>query len=129
MQTCTEKVSLFGVVKSCNEYLQSLRSVTSLYKNMHLHGNLGYTYNINKSSLVTIMALISLPPCMFIFLTDHLAVYLKFKLDDLVVQTLRRSPSHRWRPEFTSRSPMWVSWWTKRVWVGFSQGLSSFPLS
>ena len=41
MQTCTEKVLLFGVVKSWNEYLQSLRSVTSLYKNMHLHGNPG----------------------------------------------------------------------------------------
>ena len=41
MQTCTEKVSLFGVVKSWNEYLQSLRSVTILYKNMHLHGNPG----------------------------------------------------------------------------------------
>ena len=41
MQTCTEKVSLFGDVKSLIEYLQSLRSVTSLYKNMHLHGNPG----------------------------------------------------------------------------------------
>ena len=39
MQTCTEKVSIFGVVKSSNVYLQSLKSVTSLYKNMHLHGN------------------------------------------------------------------------------------------
>ena len=45
MQTWTEKVSLFGVVKSWNEYLQSLRSVTSLYKNMHLHGNPGSTDN------------------------------------------------------------------------------------
>ena len=41
MQTCTEKVSIFGVVKSSNVYLQSLRTVTSLYKNMHLHGNPG----------------------------------------------------------------------------------------
>ena len=41
MQTCTEKVSIFGVVKSSNVNLQSLRSVTSLYKNMHLHGNPG----------------------------------------------------------------------------------------
>ena len=46
MQTCTEKVSIFGVVKSSNEYLQSLRSVTSLYKNMHLHGNPGSTYQL-----------------------------------------------------------------------------------
>ena len=36
-----EKVSIFGVVKSSNVCLQSLRSVTSLYKNMHLHGNAG----------------------------------------------------------------------------------------
>ena len=40
MQTCTEKVSIFGVVKSSNVYLQSLRNV----KNMHLHGNPGSTY-------------------------------------------------------------------------------------
>ena len=45
MQTCTEKVSIFGVVKSSNVYFQSLRSVTSLYKNMHLHGNPGSSYN------------------------------------------------------------------------------------
>ena len=45
MQTCTGKVSLFGVVKSWNEYLQSLRSVTILYKNMHLHGNPGSSYD------------------------------------------------------------------------------------
>ena len=46
MQTCTEKVSIFGVVKTSNEYLQSLRSVTSLYKNMHLHGNPGSNYEL-----------------------------------------------------------------------------------
>ena len=39
------KVWLFGIVKSQNEYLQSLRSVTSLYKNMHLHGNPGSNYD------------------------------------------------------------------------------------
>ena len=45
MQTCTGKLSIFGVVKSSKVYLQSLRSVglTSLYKNMHLHGNPGST--------------------------------------------------------------------------------------
>ena len=47
MQTCTEKVSLFGVVKKWNEYLQNLRSVTILYKNMHLLGNPG-SINNNK---------------------------------------------------------------------------------
>ena len=41
-----KKVSIFGVVKSSNVYLQSLRSVTSLYKNMHLHGNPGSNYYI-----------------------------------------------------------------------------------
>ena len=41
IQTCTDKVSTFGVVKSWNEYLQSLRTVTVLYKNIHLHGNPG----------------------------------------------------------------------------------------
>ena len=46
MQTCTEKVSLFGVVKSWNEYMQSLSSVTILYKNMHLHGNPGSNYDV-----------------------------------------------------------------------------------
>ena len=45
MQTCTEQVSLSGVVKSWNEYLQSLRSVTNLYKNMHLHGNPGSSHD------------------------------------------------------------------------------------
>ena len=40
------KVSIFGVVKSSNVYLQSLRSVTSLYKNMHLHGNPGSSYDL-----------------------------------------------------------------------------------
>ena len=49
MQTCTEKVSLFGVVKSWNKYLQSLRSVTILYKDMHLHGNLDSSYEEPKS--------------------------------------------------------------------------------
>ena len=49
MQTCTEKVSLFGVIKSWNEYLQSLWSVTILYKNMHLHGNAGSS-NLNLFS-------------------------------------------------------------------------------
>ena len=44
MQTSTEKVSIFGVVKSSNVYFQSLRSVTNLYKNMHLHGNPGSSY-------------------------------------------------------------------------------------
>ena len=44
MQTCMEKVSIFGIVKSSNVYLQSLRSVTSLCKNMHLHGNPGSSY-------------------------------------------------------------------------------------
>ena len=46
MQTCTEKEPIFGVVKSSNVYLQSLRSVTSLYKNMHLHGNPGSNYKL-----------------------------------------------------------------------------------
>ena len=46
MQTCTEKVSIFGVVKSSNVYLQSLRSVTSLYKNMYLHENPGSNHHI-----------------------------------------------------------------------------------
>ena len=32
MQTCTEKVSIFWVVKSWNEYMQSLTNVISLYK-------------------------------------------------------------------------------------------------
>ena len=41
IQTCTEKESKFVVVKSSNVYLQNLRSVTCLYKNMHLHGNPG----------------------------------------------------------------------------------------
>ena len=31
--------------------LQSLRSVACLYKNMHLHGNPGSTYNINNHQL------------------------------------------------------------------------------
>ena len=30
MQTCTEKVSLYGVVKSWNKYLQSLTKITSV---------------------------------------------------------------------------------------------------
>ena len=50
MQTCTEKVSIFGVVKSWNEYLQSLRSVTSLYKNLHLHGNPGSSDHLNAGA-------------------------------------------------------------------------------
>ena len=48
MQTCMEKVSLSGVIKSWNEYLQSLRSVIILYKNMHLHGNLGSSYQSSE---------------------------------------------------------------------------------
>ena len=55
MQTCTEKVSLFGVVKSWNVYMQSLRSVTILYKNMHLHENPGSSYNI-LHELIVILA-------------------------------------------------------------------------
>ena len=47
MQTCTEKVSIFGVDKSWNEYLQSLRSVTILYKNMYLHGNPGSSHDLS----------------------------------------------------------------------------------
>ena len=53
MQTCTEKVSLFGVVKSWNECLQSLRSVTILCKNMHLHGNPGSIYHLLPNFLKT----------------------------------------------------------------------------
>ena len=53
MQTCTEKVSIFGVVKSSNVYFQSLRSVTSLYKNIHLHGNPGSIHNIRGGEMAT----------------------------------------------------------------------------
>ena len=39
-----------GILKSLNEYLQSLRSITNLYKNMHLHGNPGSSYQFNLKS-------------------------------------------------------------------------------
>ena len=44
VKICKHARKKYHAVKSWNEYLQSLRSATSLYKNMHLHGNPGSNY-------------------------------------------------------------------------------------
>ena len=46
----------------------------------------------------------------------------------LVAQAVRLSPPTAGIPSSRLGHSMWVSWWTKRVWVGFSRGFSRFPL-
>ena len=55
----------------------------------------------------------------------ELFIYLK---GGLVAQAVRRSPPTTGVPSSRLGHSMWVSSWTKGVWVGFSRGFSRFPL-
>ena len=47
---------------------------------------------------------------------------------NLMAQAVRRSPSTSGSPSLHLSHSMWVSWWTKRVWLDFSRCFSHFPL-